>query len=477
MSLVLFPHQLFEHAPLDMLRKGTVHEIIVWEDPVFFGDRAGSSHGPRFLRLNRMRIIYMRVAIRMYIQYLHEKGANVRHVPVNQLWSEGLYTRYKRLYNRDVVIFDPTDHLLMKRIHKYAQVKSLTVMDSPSFLMTVNDITQYMQNRKGKRLQHSSYFDVVKRKYDILRNVESTDINNRQPFPQKGVSLPLGPFVTTSDGKLRTQLWQEEVQWLSKQTQLNKNAGSDEDVGYPITFADVRAWFDKFLQERFDLFGKYEDAVVEGSQWMYHSGLSIFLNMGLITPTYIVERMRHVSFTRRNNISSYEGFLRQLMGWREYARLYYMVTPPSTYKKNVFEMKNRAVSRNWYTGHTGNTLVDATIMDAWKYGYLHHIRRLMIMSNYMTLCRVHPDRVYAWMYEFSLDSWDWVMVFNVYSMGTWSDGGFAMRKPYISSANYLKRMARLKHENDINDWNKKYAMFLKDHKNILIHTQLANMIP
>lgn len=472
MSLLLLPHQLFEHAPFEVLRKQQVKDVIVWEDPVFFGDRAGSPHGPRFLRLNKMRILYMRVAIRMYVQYLREKGANVRHVAVDTLWASGLYKRYELLNAKDIVMFDPMDHLFMKRFRKYANTQSLTILDSPAFLMTTNDISTYMKDRAGKRLRHAPFFETVKRKYNILKGVESMDKFNRAPFP-KNAQLPPLPFVATTHPEKRRKIWQEEVAWLEKQTQWKSNYGHTEDIGYPLTHQEVRAWFDKFLKDRFDLFGKYEDAVVDGQQWMYHSGVSIFLNMGLITPAYIVERMRHVSLAKRRNLSSYEGFLRQLMGWREYARLYYVSVSPKVYKKNVFGMKNRALSRDWYIGETGNGLVDTTIRDAWKYGYLHHIRRLMVMSNYMMLRGVHPDRVFTWMYEFSLDSWDWVMVFNVYSMGTWSDGGHAMRKPYVSSANYLTRMVRLKEKRDITDWNDKYVNFLKAHRDVLVHTQLA----
>jgi deoxyribodipyrimidine photolyase-related protein len=130
----------------------------------------------------------------------------------------------------------------------------------------------------------------------------------------------------------------------------------------------------------------------------------------------------------------------------------------------------------WYTASTKVPIVDATIREAFYYGYIHHIKRLMVMSNFMTLCEVHPDQIFAWMYEFSLDSWDWVMVFNVYSMGTWSDGGHAMRKPYISSAAYIQRMADVSKGPWVDTWNKKFHAFLEKHKRVLWHTQYAQHI-
>lgn len=201
----------------------------------------------------------------------------------------------------------------------------------------------------------------------------------------------------------------------------------------------------RFLKQRFKNFGAYEDAIDDRSQYMFHSGISVFLKNGLLTPHQVVaDTMKYVkTHTGRDGIpmSSVEGFIRQIIGWREFCRLYYVVVPPKVYHKNALHATVTRINKCWYDGTTGIPIVDRTIRDAFAYGYLHHIRRLMVMANYMTLSRLHPDLVYKWMYEFSLDSWDWVMVFNCYSMGTYSDGGTATWKPYISSSAYIKKMS------------------------------------
>lgn len=483
MALVLCPNQLFEHEPIKIVQQHGLKEIIVWEDPVFFGDRRGSPHGSTRLRLNKMRILYMRVAIKWYVEYLHTcvpSSVHVVHVPVEDLWDKPWKQRYTSWKNKHIWMFDPADHLFMKRIRS----NQITILDSPQFLLTARDLQEYMQSRNGtKRLQHAPFFDVVKKKLNQLTNTASTDAMNRRPFPKHGV-LPPPPFPDVATNIDRVSLWNQEVEWLEDSPAFRKNPGSTQDVGYPITFDEVRAWFDKFLKERFALFGTYEDAIVAESPWLYHSGIAVFLNMGLITPSYVIHTLHRPQYHHLvKEKNSYEGFLRQLMGWREYSRLYYTMVPPSIYLKNIFGMTNqRSLPVAWYsTMHsskttTGIQLVDDTVRDAWKMGYLHHIRRLMVIANYMTLSGIHPDRVFDWMYEFSMDSWDWVMVFNVYSMGTWSDGGFAMRKPYISSASYLKRMAQLKNPHDSYIWDEKFKNFLRHHKEILKHTQLAKLV-
>jgi deoxyribodipyrimidine photolyase-related protein len=371
-------------------------------------------------------------------------------------------------------MFDPMDHLFMKRIKMNKNV-SVTMLDSPQFLLTNQDVQDYASRHEGKRLQHAPFFAFVKEKLGILVDVPSMDANNRRPFPKKN-ELPPQPFVATNSTQKR---WQEQQQWIQAHPIFSKNPGSIEDIGYPYTFEDVRAWFQKFLRERFSLFGTYEDAVVAESPWMYHSGIAVFLNMGLLTPKYVIDTLHNPKYRAlTKQINNYEGFLRQLMGWREYARLYYVSVPSSIYLRNIFGMKKQRLPNDWYVKDlsTGNKFIDDTIQDAWNTGYLHHIRRLMVISNYMTLSEIHPDRVFDWMYEFSMDSWDWVMVFNVYSMGTWSDGGYAMRKPYISSSSYLKKMANLKNREDSYIWDEKFKRFLQKHKDILKHTQLAKLV-
>lgn len=476
--LILFPHQLFN---IDIISQSTTSHIILLEDPAFFGDRAGSAHGPlgpKALKLNRMRILYMRVCMRLYVHYLQQQ-ANLRvtHIKVDQLWK----TRYAPLkaHGTEFKAFHVTDKLVEQRLKK-AGIK-VTWLESPSFIMTTDDLANYMRGREQKRMQHAHFFEHVKRKLNILVGVPSTDTQNRAPFPKTGTAatdIPDPYTHTLDDQQLRTQLWNEEVAWLLA-SRFAANSGPIDDPKLPMTHRDVKRWLDKFIRERLPNFGKYQDAMVPDKHYMFHSGLSIYLNTGLITPIEVVNAITKTRATLQNR----EAFLRQLMGWREYARCYYLYVPPSVYRKNIFN-NTRTLDKSWYTTAQPKpstnsisliTVITDAIKDAWSHGYLHHIRRLMVLSNYMTLAGIHPDQVYKWMYEFSLDSWDWVMVFNVYSMGTWSDGGVAMRKPYISSAAYLQRMARMNKKQDIQEWNRLFIAFIKRNHAILKHTQLAGI--
>lgn len=466
MNLILFPNQLFELKILKkVLSNVAIQNIYFVEDPLFYGKRKGSG-AVSSLKLNQLRILYMYMTHQSYLQQLKEHY-KVTYIPIKQLWnSSDLPT--------ECYIIDPCDILLMKKLQ--ATKVKWTLLDSPSFVLTGAQLEIYQKDRSGKRFQHSSFYNFSKEVLHVLEKVKSQDIYNRQPY-SKNIPLPSDPYHRKySDPKD----WEQAVKWIES-TPFHNNPKPSMDwnsiissycIYLPITTKDVRLWFKDFLQDRLSNYGKYQDVVILSQPLMYHSGISIYLNNGLITPLEVVEAVASTS----TDITNKEGFIRQVIGWREYCRLYYLYVSPKEYRKNIFGHTHKALSKAWYLGKTEVPFVNETIQYGFNYGYLNHIQRLMIMSNYMTLNGFHADAIYKWMYEFSLDSYEWVMVFNCYSMGSWSDGGLAMRKPYISSSNYLLKMVQHKDKSWVDHWDTLYETFLKKHASILKHTQLANLL-
>jgi deoxyribodipyrimidine photolyase-related protein len=456
--LVLFPHQLFadyrKHLPKDV----TVAEVVLWDDPVFYGDRRGSAHGPARLRLNPLRIAWMQRAVAAFLA----RNPEVTYISEKELALLPLSKRYAAFAPGagELYAFDAADALLEARLKRAGA--RVTWLDSPMFLLGAAQIAAYSQRVAGnKRLQQAPFYRYVKEECaaDVgpAAAMDSLDAENRAPFP-KGAVAPVGP-PGGGDG------------------------GESEGGAPPVDPDGARAWLRAWIAERFALFGKYEDAMVPESRWMYHSGLSVFLNVGLLTPREVLTTVR-AHYARAGGAAgaaaSYEGFVRQIAGWREYARFYYRHVPAETYAANVFGLagaRKRAGSA-WYRGDTGLPTVDRAVREAFADGYLHHIRRLMVVSNAMTITGLHPDAVFAWMYEFALDSWDWVMVFNVYAMGTWSDGGVGMRKPYVSGSGYLRRMTRgglAGGAAEAAEWDRRYSAFLAAHVGVLERTTLAGV--
>jgi len=466
MYLVLFPNQLFDPKLLKKL-VSQIDTIYFIEDPVFYGDRKGSPHASK-LNINTLRILFMKVLHERYITLL-KTSFSVDYITIDKLWNHNDYSYLPE----ECAIIDPCDALLMTRLQKTKT--KWTIIDNPSFLFTRADLAEYMKDRETKALQHSHFYEFAKDKLNILKNVSNQDIYNRSPY-QSNIALPPNPYRFTYS---KPEEWLKALEWLN-QSPFKKNVGPSNLLNsintylihLPLTHEHVRKWLKDFITNRLDTYGKYQDVVIPDQALLYHSGLSIYLNNGMITPIEVIEKVKKHPSDIRNS----EGFLRQVIGWREYTRLYYLYVPAKIYRLNIFKQPKKPLTKKWYNGTTGIAIVDQTIKNAFQYGYINHIQRLMIMSNYMTLNNLHPDNIFKWMYEFSLDSYDWVMVFNCYSMGTWSDKGFAMRKPYISTSNYIIKMTNAEKGEWQTKWDTLFYKFINNHKDIIQHTQLANLL-
>ena len=472
---IIFPHHLFKLDPVDI-----PHEVIIWEDPICYGDRTGDVPS-MILNFNRLRLAYMRASVSRYAQYLKSKGVLVTVVSVDDLWSlpeKQRQTRFCEHLRGGARVMDPMDLLISKRYQKLGG----EWIDTPQFVLTNRDVKLWAEEQKKKKttasefkIQMTPIFNYVRQKIKFLIGVGSTDTLNRSSYPKSGGEKVPEPYVEIS--KESEKAWKDAWEWVKQHRVFSKYPGGDESLRYPLTHDEAIQWMRKFFTERFHLFGKYEDAVVEGEPWMFHSGLSIPLNSGLLTPMDVFEELK-MAKANGVKITNLEGYTRQLFGWREFARVYYQIIQSDKWRRNVFKCEKRMDRKAWVTGSTGVPPVDDAIKDAWKYGYLHHIRRLMIVSNFCTISEIHPDDVYQWLFEMSLDSNPWTMAFNVYSMGTWSDGGLAMRKPYISSSNYIQRMVNMSSGDKKwhAQWDKLFDNFVVDHAEVLLHTQLAGIV-
>lgn len=473
MKLFLFPSQLFSVKTLHSLSINPSDEIVFIEHPFFYGHRRGSG-AVQSLKLNQARLVYMHVTHSRYIQYLKTHNYRVTLVPY------GLAKWPLETDGAGITYIDPCDILLEAVLKK--KYPNAVRLDSPQFLLTRAQLEPFAG---AKRLQHGQFFDTVKElRSDIhalkmLAGVKNQDTKNRAPY-KKTMPQPASPFRHVCS---EVAEWERALEWV-KANGFARNPKPSMPwnewirtyaVYLPVETDHAQVWLAEFFKERFANYGTYQDVVVLENPLLFHSGVSIFLNNGLLTPEEVLQGAAAAAKrkgTGGTTTATFEGFVRQVAGWREYARLYYHTVPSTVYRRNVFGMKDGGkLGREWYRGELGIEPVDKTIQWAFNYGYINHIQRLMIVSNFMTLSEHSPDGLYRWMFEFSLDSYEWVMVFNCYSMGSWGDGGVAMRKPYISGANYVLQMSNASRGEWAENWNAKYRAFMKKHQDILKHTQ------
>ena len=254
-----------------------------------------------------------------------------------------------------------------------------------------------------------------------------------------------------------------EEAYLYIKNNFENNYGSlNQKINYPTDFETAKNWLNDFLKNRFFEFGDYEDAIVQEELILNHSLLSPLINSGLLTPSYVVNQLNDYATKKNIPINSYEGIIRQIIGWREFIRGVYVSKGSIERTKNYWGFTKK-MPDSFYTASTGIKPVDDSINKVNDNAYLHHIERLMVIGNFMFLCEINPDDVYKWFMELFIDSYDWVMVPNVYGMSQFADGGLMSTKPYISSSNYIMKMSDYKKGEWQKIWDGLYWRFI--HKN------------
>ena len=339
---------------------------------------------------------------------------------------------------REIITYDIEDHFFEKRIIDFCKSENLklTIVDSPSFITSKTSFSEY--NRKAKRPFMHTFYQQQRRELNILVESNGSPINgqwsfdedNRKKLPKEikiPVQPPVEPTSHTGDvSKLINELFPE-------------HPGDTENFHWATTRDQVLELLDDFLEKRFQNFGPYEDAIDSKEVFAFHSVLSPYINMGLITPHEVVSKALEFAAANDTHYPSVEGFVRQIIGWREFMRGIYHEYDEEL---NVNHFGHtRKLKACWYDGTTGIPPLDDSIRKVLKHGYTHHIERLMILGNIMLLCETDPDEVYKWFMEMYVDSSDWVMAPNVYGMSQFSDGGIFATKPYIGGANYIRKMS------------------------------------
>lgn len=447
MSFIIFPNQLFEkiYIPAELLECN----IYLVEEPVYFGDRDVK------LNFNKIKLIWQRSAMKAYSKYLNKNNINHQYVE---------YKHVKKVINgikRPIHIFDPVDHYLLQK-YPYDMV----VYDNPNFLLPSLELERINKKFKDK-YNHTAFYSEVKKYLSSCEDLKvyemkSYDKDNRKTIP-KDKTIPKLANLSKTDHE-----YIKEATKYVERTFPNALDPFNGKIVFPVTHRTAKKWLKYFINEKYKNYGKYQDAIQipndSSDMYLFHSTISPMLNSGLLMPLNVIRELDKGYRNKKAGKDSYEGIMRQILGWREYQRLLYTYQYDVMKGSNYFNNKNK-LSKKWYTAELGIDPVDDVIKQAFKYGYLHHILRLMVMGNFMNLCRISPNEVYKWFMEFSLDSYDWVMIQNIYGMAMWSDNGLSMRKPYITTDSYIISMSNYKSKEDWTKiWRGLFYCFLLDNE-------------
>lgn len=381
-----------------------------------------------------------------YIQLQKEK-------PTSELsFEDNIKQILKKNSNIDKIqLYDIEDNFFKKRIENFCEKQNIKLSTIPSqgFVITHEEFIQYKDSYK--RLFMNDFYQWQRKRFNILMDNNkqpiggkwSFDEENRKKIP-KNLTLPKDPKINIDNSK--NSHLKDVIELVN--SRFPNHPGSCENFYLPSTREEALSWFNDFLKYKFESFGPYEDAIQKEENFLFHSVLSPLLNIGLLTPKEVVHKS--LEYYEKNDVklSSVEGLIRQIIGWREFVRgCYHYINYEEKEQKNdlnYFKHK-RKLTKDWYEGTTGIEPLDDSIKKVLKYSYNHHIERLMVIGNIMLLSEIDPREVYKWFMEMYVDSADWVMAPNVYSMSQFSDGGidnggFAT-KPYIGGSNYICKMS------------------------------------
>lgn len=417
---------------------------------------------------HRKKLVLHRASMKAYETWLMEKGTQVRYVEASALESDCrvLVAALAEAGTTEICIAELADDWLRRRLVGACMQYGILVKKgrSPNFLNTVEE-TEGLFRGERKYFQADFYIRQRKSRKLLLDGLGrplggkwSFDSDNRKKLPNNeeifGLELPgENRFVA------------EARQYVD--SIFPNSFGSDKaDNLFVTTFEEADAWLDRFISTRLGKFGVYEDAMVVGEPVLYHSVLSPMLNIGLLDPGTIVKKVIHAAQGGCVPLNSVEGFIRQVVGWREFVHVVYEREGGFQRTRNFWGFSRRIPAGFW-TGKTGIDPVDIVIRRVLEFGYCHHIERLMVLGNFMLLCEFDPDEVYRWFMQLFIDAYDWVMVPNVYGMSQYADGGLMTTKPYISSSNYLLKMGSFEKGPWQPIWDGLFWRFMSVHRDFL----------
>lgn len=427
-------------------------------------------------KYHKHKITFFLTAMRSYADELKENDFKVHYEKFSEVpFIERLSDFITKHKIKKIVIPEIQDKFFEKALLELFSAKDLAVeiLESPMFLCSRQEFKNYLFYHPKPFMK--TFYERERKRQEILLSPNgkpvgghwSFDVENRKKAPK-----------TLTNKELPKHSPNKHLKEISKIVEENFSGhpGDVNNFWLPTDRKGALKSLRFFLHHHMSDFGDYQDAITPRAPFLYHSVISPALNAGLITPEEVVnEAIQSMEKNAEIPLHSVEGFVRQVMGWREFVRGIYQNFSDVEEKSNFFNHHGK-LTKHWYDGTTGLPPVDDAIKKANEYGYCHHIERLMILSNVMLLSELHPHQVHQWFMELFVDSADWVMGPNVYGMGQFSDGGLFATKPYISGSNYILKMSDYKKGEWCEVWDGLFWRFIGNNSKFFAKNPRMNMM-
>ncbi|HYN57747.1 MAG TPA: cryptochrome/photolyase family protein [Motilibacterales bacterium] len=339
-----------------------------------------------------------------------------------------------------LVMVEPGDHRVLLALQDAAGRlrMPLEVRTDRHHLCTIEEFAAHAAGRKQLRMEH--FYRMMRRRHEVLMDGEQPaggswnyDADNRGAFPAAGPGMIPEPVLFPPD-----QVTGEVLDLVRRG--FAGHPGTLKEFTWPVTPEQAHAALADFVENRLPLFGRYQDAIWLGEPWLFHARISVALNLKLLDPREVITSAEAAWREGRAPLAAVEGFIRQVLGWREYVRGIYWARMPEYAGLNALGA-DRPLPEWYWTGDTPMACLNDAIGQTLRLGYAHHIQRLMVTGLFAQLLGVDPRAVHEWYLAVYVDAVEWVELPNVLGMSQYADGGVMASKPYVATGKYIARMS------------------------------------
>ncbi|MCI5048801.1 MAG: cryptochrome/photolyase family protein [Rickettsiales bacterium] len=396
-----------------------------------------------YVKHHKKKIAFLFSAMRHFAQELTEKGYSVIYRKLDCDDNQGSFFgevqhAVKAHAITKVIVTKPGEYRLLHDMQDWQHRLEIPVelREDDRYLCSTEEFAKWAKGRKQLRMEF--FYREMRKKHNILMQVDKPvggkwnyDAENRKP-PKQGLDIPA---AYTAQKDTTTQ---EVIDLVAQR--FDDHFGDLEPFYFAVTREQALYCLRKFIDERLSHFGTYQDAMIQGEPWMYHSHLSFYINCGLLDPMECIKAAEQSYYDDNAPLNAVEGFIRQILGWREYVRGIYWLNMPEYADANALEA-SRDLPWFYWTGETKMNCLRQCIIETKENAYAHHIQRLMVLGNFALIAGIDPKQVNEWYLIVYADAYEWVEMPNVTGMILFADGGFLASKPYASSGSYINKMS------------------------------------
>lgn len=396
-----------------------------------------------YVKHHKKKIVFLFSAMRHFAEELKSDGYNIHYTKLNDSENAGSFKQeIKRQIHKfnieKIIVTHPGEYRVLKDIQSYSEEFNIDVkiLEDDRFLSTQKEFNAWAKGRKQLRME--LFYREMRKKYNILMDDNEPE-GGKWNYDSENRKTPEGSlFLPKTYNTPIDNITQDVINLIEGKFQ--NHFGDIKPFFFAVTRSQALEALDKFINERLCNFGDFQDAMLEGEPWMYHSHLSFYINCGLLLPKECIKAAEEAYKNKKAPLNAVEGFIRQILGWREYVRGLYWLKMPEYKTLNFFEAKKKLPDFFW-TANTDMNCLKQCIQETKENAYAHHIQRLMVIGNFSLLTGLNPNNVNEWYLLVYADAYEWVELPNVTGMILFADGGYLASKPYAASGTYINKMS------------------------------------